>query len=252
MLSSNSLPTADLRAAARLFQRPQALTLPMAVLFAIIPVYLLIGAVVADGPLARPELALDHMLPLRPEWSLVYLSLFDAALLPVFVVHQQALIRRVVFAFLTIWLLAYACFLAWPTIAPTPAEVPGDGFTVAVLRVIYDADIAYNCFPSLHVAQCFVAAFACARVHRGVGAVTLAWAAAVSLSTVLIKQHYVADVVGGLLLALLARQLFLQAHPLEATPEDERRLAPILAAGAFLVYLVAVLLAWLLYAMLAP
>lgn len=236
-----------IRAAAALFARPQVLTLPMILLFAIIPGYLVIGAIVADGVLHRPELPLDRMLPLQPAWSLVYLSLFDAALLPVFVIHQQELIRRVVLAFLSIWLLAYACFLAWPTVAPTPAEVPGSGFSVAVLRVIYDSDIAYNCFPSLHVAQCFVAAFACQRVHRGVGAVTLAWAALVALSTLFTKQHYVADVLGGIALAVFAQLLFLRGHARTAIPEGERRLAPILATGAFLLYGLGVVAAWLLY-----
>lgn len=241
----------SIRAAATLFARPQALTLPMIALFTIIPGYLVIGAIVADGVLHRPELPLDRMLPLQPAWSLVYLSLFDAALLPVFVVHQQDLIRRVVLAFLSIWLLAYACFLAWPTVAPKPDEVPGSGFSVAVLRVIYDSDIAYNCFPSLHVAQCFVAAFACQRVHRGVGVVTLAWAVLVALSTLFTKQHYVADVLGGFVLAVLAWLLFLRSYPRETTPVAERELAPVLAAAAFLLYAIGLAAAWLLYLVLA-
>ena len=143
--------------------------------------------------------------------------------------------------------LAYACFLAWPTVAPTPTVVPGSGFSVAVLRVIYDSDIAYNCFPSLHVAQCFVAAFACQRVHRGVGAVSLVWAVLVALSTLFTKQHYVVDVVGGIALAGLAHLLFLRGHARETIPEHERRLAPILAAGAFLLYGIGLATAWLLF-----
>jgi membrane-associated phospholipid phosphatase len=236
-----------LLAAARLFARPQRLTAPMVALFAIIPVYLVIGAYASKRTLHSPELALDRAWPLQPEWSLVYVSLFLAALLPVFVVHQQRLIGRVVLAYLSVWLFAYAVFLLYPTAAPAHPKVIGTGFWAVALRTIYDSDVPYNCFPSLHVAQCFLAVFACSRVHRGVGIVTLAWASLVALSTLFTKQHYVADVIGGILLAWVAHLAFLRGYPREATPEMERRLAPVLAAAAFTLYgLIAVGL-WLLY-----
>ncbi|HEY3859152.1 MAG TPA: hypothetical protein VGM47_06005, partial [Gammaproteobacteria bacterium] len=91
----------DIRGAGALFLRPQRLTVPMVVLFGIIPFYLVIGAFVSTGPTHRPESPLDSLFPLMPAWSLVYLSLFLAVLLPVFVVHQQELIRRVVWMFLS-------------------------------------------------------------------------------------------------------------------------------------------------------
>ena len=97
---------ASVRAAAALFARPQPVTVPMVALFAIIPFYLVIGRYVSHQPLHSPELALDRRFPLEPSWSMVYLSLVLAALLPVFVVHQQELIRRVVLAYLCVWLFA--------------------------------------------------------------------------------------------------------------------------------------------------
>ena len=57
---------------------------------------------------------------------------------------------------------------------------------------------------SLHVAQCFIAALVCHRVHRGAGAVAGVWAFLVALSTLFTKQHYVVDVLGGILLAGVA------------------------------------------------
>lgn len=235
------------REIAVIFRRPQPFTLPMFLLFAIIPVYLIIGVIVSDWTLNSPELAWDHTLPLLPAWSGVYVSLFLAALLPVFVVHQQELIRRTVFAYLAIWLVAYACFLVYPTISPQHAEVTGKGFAAWALRTLYDSDVHYNCFPSLHVAQCFLAALTCYCVHRGLGMCMLIWATLVGLSTLFIKQHYIVDVIAGVLLAYAAYFVFLRTYPRDAIPENERRLAPVLAAGAFAVYGLMILIFWFIY-----
>src|SRR5258708_4005706 len=227
------------------FTRPQPVTLPMVTLFAIIPVYLVVGAFVSHGTLHAPELALDRALPLRPAWSAIYGSLFVAAFLPVFVLHQQELIRRTILAYLTVWLVSYAFFLIYPTAAPQHGEAIGVGFFAWALRGIYSSDVKFNCFPSLHVAQCFLAALSCYRVHRGVGAFAGMWAILVGLSTLYTTQHYVVAVFAGGLLAYAAFLVFLRGYPREAVPEVERRLAPILALGAFGVYGVIVLGLWL-------
>ncbi len=238
---------ADFRAAAALFRRPQPLTPAMVLLMAIVPLYLVIGSIVIDGPLHVPEIELDRALPLSPVWSVVYLSLFLAALLPVFVIHERSLIRRTVHAFLAIWLAAFAVFLAWPTAAPVHAAVVGDGYAETLTRLLHASDVRANCFPSLHVAQCYVAALACGRVHRDVGNVALVWATLVALSTLLVKQHYVADVVGGIVLAIAAHLLFLRGHRRADVPANERRLAPLLAAGAMGAYLAILGGGWLVW-----
>src|SRR5258708_19440086 len=107
---------------AGVFTRPQPVTLPMVTLFAIIPVYLAVGVFVSHGTLHAPELALDRALPLRPAWSAIYGSLFVAAFLPVFVLHQQELIRRTILAYLTVCLSSFSIFLFIPTPPPQPTQ----------------------------------------------------------------------------------------------------------------------------------
>ena len=235
--------------AARLFSRHQPITIPMVALALIIPIYLFIGGVLVPGlTVNEPAMTLDYAIPLEPAWSVIYLSLFLAALLPVFVVHQPEMVRRTVNAFLAIWLVAYVFFLAYPTIGPRPiAKVVGDNFSVWLLQCIYASDVRYNCFPSLHVAQCFLAALVCYRIHRGVGAVAGVWAALVGVSTVFTKQHYLLDVISGALLAYLAYCVFLRSYPHTATPELERRLAPLLAFGAVGTYGIIVGIMWIAF-----
>src|SRR4029077_19974929 len=83
----------------------------------IVPSYIVIAELMPGRALHAPEVALDRAFPLQPTWALVYGTLYlFLILLPVFVVRQQELIRRTLFAYLTIWLVAYACFLEYPTI----------------------------------------------------------------------------------------------------------------------------------------
>jgi membrane-associated phospholipid phosphatase len=234
--------------AALLFRRRQPVTIPMIVLAAIVPFYLYIGHMVHNGIVHAPALDLDGAIAVQPAWAPVYLSLFLAALLPVAVIHEQELIRRTVLAWIFTWLVAYVVFLAYPTIGSRPAAVEGDGFLPWMLRAIYASDAPYNCLPSLHVAQCFLAAFAASRVHRGVGLAAAVWALGVGLSTLFTKQHYVLDVVSGFALATVAYLVFLRGYPLEKTPAAERRLAPLLAGWAVAAYAVMVGAMWIAYA----
>lgn len=210
--------------------RPYPVSVSMVVLVSLVPFYLFIAALARERTPHMPELVVDRVLPLQPIWALVYGALYlFLILLPVFVVHQQEQIRRTVLAYLTVWIAAYVCFLVYPTIAPRPAEVVGEGFAVWGLRFLYSSDPPYNCFPSLHVAHSFVSALTCHRVHRGVGTAAALCAVLIGVSTLYTKQHYVLDVIAGMFLAWVAYVAFLRSYPREAIPELDRRLAPALA-----------------------
>jgi len=80
-----------------------------------------------------------------------------------------------------------------------------------------------------------------------VGAVAGVWASLVAISTLFTKQHYVLDVIGGMVLAWLAYHLLVRTYPRSRVPEHERRLAPALAAAAAAVYGVIMVIFWTLY-----
>src|SRR5688572_2071191 len=156
---------------AQSLRRPYRVTIPMVLLVSLVPFYIFLPELFPPQTRYAPELALDRSLPLLPSWALVYGALYlFLILLPIFVVRQEVLIRRTVYAYLLIWITSYAFFfLVYPTVAPRPARVIGDGFAVWGLGNLYSSDPPYNCFPSLHVAHSFVSALASYRVHRGLG-----------------------------------------------------------------------------------
>lgn len=214
----------------RSITRPYRVTVPMILLVSLVPFYLVIAGRAQGGVVHTPELALDRLLPLTPVWALVYGALYAFLIvLPVFVIQQEELIRRTVWAYLSVWTVAYICFILYPTAAPRPDTVAGTGFAAWGLRFLYDADPPYNCFPSLHVAHSFVSGLACWRVHRTLGLIAISFAALVAISTLFTKQHYVADLLAGILLAFAAYAVFLRGYSRAKVPELDRRLAPVLA-----------------------
>jgi membrane-associated phospholipid phosphatase len=218
------------RAVGEALTRPYRVTLPMVLLVSLIPFYLVIANRAGAGAVHAPELWFDRLFPLTPTWALVYGALYAFLIvLPVFVVQQEELIRRTVWAYLTVWTVSYICFLLYPTVAPRPNNVFGEGFAVWGLRFLYDADPPYNCFPSIHVAHSFLSALACSRVHRPLGIVATACASLVAISTLFTKQHYVADLIAGVLLAFAAYVVFVRGYSRANVPEPERRVAPALA-----------------------
>ena len=219
-----------------------------AALVSLAPMYVVIAIFTRARGTYRPELALDRAIPLEPAWMLVYGSLYVFVIvLPLLVVRERTLIRRAMQAYLLVMGVSYAIFLLYPTSAPRPDTVPVAGFAAWTLRIMYDIDPPYNCFPSLHVAYSFVSAMACARVHRGVGRAALVWASLIGISTLFTKQHYVLDVAVGAAAAGLAYVLFLRRHHRDAIPDADRRRAPGRAAAAAAVFAIVVIGLWIAY-----
>ena len=236
------------RAVGQTLTRPYRVTIPMVLLVMLVPCYLVIANLIKGRPLHAPALGLDNLFPVQPAWAIVYGSLYMFLIvLPVLVVRQEEHIRRTVYAYLIVWLVAYACFLVYPTVAPRPANITGDGFGVWGLRFLYDADPPYNCFPSIHVAHSFVSGLTCHRLNRKVGIAAIVCASLVALSTLYTKQHYVADVAAGIVLAFVAYAACLRNYPREKIPALDTRLAPVVALSTMAVIAASVAGSWMAY-----
>lgn len=217
--------------------RPYPVTAPVVVLLALVPLYVFIGEATAGRAVHVPELPLDRVIPLQPAWSLVYLSLYLFVIMPFVLLRNERAIRRTAYAYLLLWLVSYAVFILYPTGAPHPLRWRGDGFFGWTLSAIYSADVAYNCFPSLHVAQSVVSAMVVTRINRAIGIGASIWATLIALSTLFTKQHWIADVIGGVLLAVVAYALFLRHLPRD---ERDTRAAPALTKALVVLHLLTI------------
>jgi membrane-associated phospholipid phosphatase len=214
----------------------------------LLPMYFVIGQMTTGRVHYTPYLPLDHSMGLWPAWMLVYGSLYVCGfVLPLLVVRGRELFHQSLKAYLFVMLLSYGIFFIWPTAAPRDDATRVHDFATWTLRLFYDIDQPNGCFPSLHVAYSFVAAFACFRMHRGVGVVACAWAVLIGISTVYTKQHYVVDALAGAGAGAVAYFIFLRDRPRDAGLEIDRRLAPRRALSAIGIYAAAIALFWFAY-----
>jgi membrane-associated phospholipid phosphatase len=99
--------------------------------------------------------------------------------------------------------LAYVIFLWFPSSYPRPDLVNDGTLTAQLFSWVRAIDRANNTFPSLHVAIPFTLALSIWHDNRRAGLLLLAFAVFPALATLTVKQHYVVDVVGGVVLAVL-------------------------------------------------
>jgi len=95
-------------------------------------------------------------------------------------------------------------FLTFPAdnLFPTPGEMGGWSATVRFAKWLA---LDHNLAPSLHVAMGTLCAAVYARQASPLGRAALSlWAGAIGLSTLLLHQHYLIDILTGYLLAFVA------------------------------------------------
>ncbi len=148
-----------------------------------------------------PTLAWERNTPLVPEYVFIYLAIYPTFLLPFLFIHQKDFFRLFSFAYINVMCVCYLVYLFYPVSIQRP-ELIVHSFSTWVLGIVYGADRPWNCFPSLHVAMSLLAALTILEVRRVRGILTLLLTVWIAYSTVLIKQHYVLDVVAAMVLTL--------------------------------------------------
>ncbi|MEO9874518.1 MAG: phosphatase PAP2 family protein [Anderseniella sp.] len=170
------------------------------------PVYILCGQLTAwSGRATVLHLDWERSIPLMPQMIWFYLSLYSVFLLPLFHFDETRLTRLSRQSTLTI-LVAGLVFLVLPARIGFPASEI-DGQIAIVFKVLHSLDSPYNLVPSLHVAFAVLLLQACRETAgRLLAMVYMIWLALLAASTVLVHQHHILDVLGGVLLAVAVRR----------------------------------------------
>lgn len=100
--------------------------------------------------------------------------------------------------FFNMSLLCFIIFLIFPVRMNLRPEVSmTNNWITEIVRFYFWIDHPYNLFPSMHLSASFFSAFYCMRRGPVIGSITMIMAIIVSVSVVLLKQHYIMDVVAG-------------------------------------------------------
>ena len=190
----------DVRPAGTVRRRDVVLT---TLLLAVVGALFMLYGPLNHGP-ARwvARTSLDEHIPLVTPLVVPYVSALalGPVTLLVFLARSVRLAQSALLAAILLLIVAYACYFFAQTHVARPV-VPGDDVFARMLRGVYANDEAYNCFPSLHVGSAVIIAIHWLRLHRKAGAYVAAWCVLIIISTVFVRQHYLADVLAGLLLA---------------------------------------------------
>ena len=154
----------------------------------------------------RVPLYLDAELaiPLIPATTVFYNSLHVIYSLAPFILRTRPEMYSLVLVWFWMTLVGGIGFLVIPF---EPGFPPPDSSGMGMWRGMFEfadnANLRFNCCPSLHVAWAVATIDIYARSATRTGKLPLAmWSAGVCLSTLFLHQHHVIDVIGGLIVAL--------------------------------------------------
>ncbi len=179
--------------------------------------YSLTQSLMMDVPRGSIALPIDGKIPLIEEWVLVYFGCYVFWFGGLGLAARQDSRRFYGFftrAFFSL-VVAYLFFIFFPLSIARP-EIVGEDIFASLMRLLYEIDPPHNLFPSLH---CFFNWIVYTQI-RGRREYPLAFrifacvfSFAVFASTLFTRQHYVLDVVAGVLLAELSGLLLLTPLP---------------------------------------
>jgi membrane-associated phospholipid phosphatase len=146
--------------------------------------------------------AWERQIPFVPRMIVPYMSIDLFYVAAPFVCATRRELRQLALRILLANLIAAAFFLTMP-LRFTFARPPVEGMLGWVFDTFQQLDKPFNLFPSLHVAECAILGIVYARnaPWRWLRATISVWFALIVVSTVLVYQHHVIDVAGGLALA---------------------------------------------------
>lgn len=140
-----------------------------------------------------------ELVPFVPEAEFVYMLGYALPLVVLFRIPDGRALVRLVAAFVLTLAVAYASYLLLPVYLQRPRlEVSSPATWLLSLEY---RDPSYNHFPSLHVATAVLLYLSCRDGLRR-PALLAVLVAAIAVSAMLVKQHYLVDLVYGTALAV--------------------------------------------------
>jgi len=143
---------------------------------------------------------LDGLIPIIPVFVIPYLALFP------FVIASFLLLVYSPFAtefFLSVFIANTAAAFFWffiPTGMHRP-NISGPGFLKRCISWVYRHDGPANVFPSSHVFSAVICGYYLALAYPVHSLLVWAVTVSIALSTVFVKQHYLVDILGGVMCA---------------------------------------------------
>jgi membrane-associated phospholipid phosphatase len=195
-------------------------TLILAVTFVVAELYFVFNA--PADVINNVKIALDSFIPRLPFFVVPYLLFLPWLwLIVIYAWLKKKAFYQLALSLTIVNLIAYVVYLSFQTIVPRDPVVENDIFS-NVLRAIYENDLPYAGFPSLHCGLSTVAASYFVLRKSKWAPAFISMAALVVVSTLFTKQHFVLDVVSGVGLGVIVTLLVFKLVPNITTQTDTK------------------------------
>jgi membrane-associated phospholipid phosphatase len=164
---------------------------------------------------------LDFEIPLMTPFVLFYLFFLFYGLSVFWYARKDVeLLRKSAFAWLFLILISEVIWLIFPTYLARPTIVSQNIFD-KILQIIYVNAPPFCDFPSLHVSGTALSLLILNRMKRADGLIVPG--ILTIISTLLVKQHYIINLIAGIVLAYVVYVLFFHINAQRLNNPSERR-----------------------------
>lgn len=175
-------------------------------------IYFLIKSFISDFHLIGSSL--DDKIPFIPIFIIPYSIWYPFIIISYFFVFKNSKdkFKRLISVTIFALLIAYACFIIYPTMVNRPIVDSYNSLSSLLLYLTYKLDVPVNCFPSCHCLLSFITMYFVTfdkdmnkyfRVTVGIISILIV------LSTLFVKQHVIIDVLGAFVISTI---LFINNH----------------------------------------
>ncbi len=162
-------------------------------------------------PRLLPMSWIDQAVPFIPHSVWIYISEYFFFLVVYMTCQDMVNLNKYFYSFLILQTVSVAIFWIAPTTYPRdqfPLPETLDTLTYLVFANLRVTDTPANCCPSLHVSSVYLSSFLFLKEQPKKFPLFFTWGTAIALSTLTTKQHYLIDVIAGILMAVMTYWFF--------------------------------------------
>lgn len=152
----------------------------------------------------------DDWIPFAPWMVLFYVCVYLFWIPPILSsLVSYCEFKKILISATVSFAVMFLIYFIFPCSYPRPTLLNPNGWAEELVAWLYMIDLPNNTFPSGHVTSVTMILSATFRkFHPAFAVLYFIWGALIILSTLLIKQHFIIDVAGGLMLAFLMLRYF--------------------------------------------
>lgn len=174
-------------------------------------------------PQLLPLFWIDSTVPFIPNTVWIYTSEYIFFIVAYVTCKDLVNLNKFCYSFLVLQVVSVMIFWIWPTTYPRELyPLPDDlnSFTYYIFSILRLTDTPANCCPSLHVSTVYLSSFIFLDDQREKFPFFFIWGTAIALSTLTTKQHYLIDVITGLMMAMTTYWIFHRYIPYRSSSKQ--------------------------------